>query len=222
MKTLLNGVKLFHERYYEQQRELFARLSKGQQPIALFITCSDSRIDPNLLTQTRPGDLFVLRNAGNIVPPYGAGGGESATIEYAVAALNITDIVVCGHSNCGAMKAVLRRESVTGLPAVAEWLRHAASINESAEGERPGLDETEQLDRLIEKNVLAQLENLRTHPAVASSLDEGRLRLHGWVYRIGQGDVAVHSYSLGQFISALGQQIGSDGPELKRQPASAN
>lgn len=221
MEALLKGVKAFHEKYYRQERELFERLTEGQQPKALFITCSDSRIDPNLLTQTRPGELFVLRNAGNIIPPYGTGvGGECATIEYAVAALNIGDIIVCGHSNCGAMKALMSRESVKGLPAVAEWLERSRPLHEDGEGNQPAADKTAQLDRLIEKNVLVQLENLRTHPAVATGLAEGRLRLHGWVYRIGEGDVAV--YRQAHFVSALAQEIETRAAQYDVQLVAAN
>lgn len=204
MRTLLEGVSAFHEKYYKTKRELFERLAEGQQPAALFITCSDSRIDPNLLTQTEPGEIFVLRNAGNIVPPYAAvGGGEHATVEYAVAALNVREVVVCGHTNCGAMKAVLRRESVSGLPAVAAWLRHAEALPVKVCGDQTEFEETKLLDALIERNVLDQLENLRTHPAVAARLAEGTLRLHGWVYRIAEGDVTVYDPALSRFVPAL-------------------
>lgn len=206
METLLEGVRQFHESYYKPRRELFEKLSTGQQPAALFITCSDSRINPGLLTQTGPGELFVLRNAGNLVPRYGAsGGGESATIEYAVAALGITDVVVCGHTNCGAMKALLQRESVKNLPAVDAWLEHARVPDDDG-ADVAHTDDAARLDALIEANVLAQFENLRTHPAVAEGLDAGRLRLHGWVYRIGHGDVTVYSSERSRFVSALSQE----------------
>lgn len=212
MRTLLEGVGAFHEKYYRARRELFERLAAGQQPVALFITCSDSRIDPNLLTQTGPGELFVLRNAGNIVPPYAAGvGGECATIEYAVAALNVKEVVVCGHSHCGAMKALLQRESVSGLPAVASWLRHAEQLPCKVRGERGGAGETELLDALVERNVLDQLENLRTHPAVAARLADETLRLQGWVYRIAEGDVAVYDSAHARFVPALTPQPATRG-----------
>src|SRR5947209_1011259 len=108
MQKLVEGVHHFQANIFSPQRELFERLADGQSPVALFITCSDSRINPNLLTQTEPGELFILRNAGNLVPPYGAGpGGEAATVEFATAALGIRDIIVCGHSHCGAMRALL-------------------------------------------------------------------------------------------------------------------
>ncbi len=127
MQKLLNGLVAFQNSVFENERELFSRLATGQSPDTLLITCSDSRISPDMLLQARPGELFVMRNAGNIVPPYGQGGGEAATLEYAVAVLKVKDIVVLGHSDCGAMKALLSPESVTSLPAVANWLSQAES-----------------------------------------------------------------------------------------------
>src|ERR1044071_9547851 len=126
MQKLVHGIHRFQEGVFRSQKELFEQLSSGQKPAALFITCSDSRIDPNLLTQTEPGDLFILRNASNIVPPYGPyGGGEAATIEYAVSVLGVQDIIVCGHSHCGAMSGLLNPDQVRELPAVRNWLAHA-------------------------------------------------------------------------------------------------
>ena len=126
MQKLIEGTRHFQHTIFDTQKALFEQLSQGQQPLALFITCSDSRIDPNLLTQTQPGELFVIRNAGNIVPTYGAAsGGEAGTIEYAVAALKVKDIIVCGHSFCGAMNGLLHPETLGALPAVQDWLRHA-------------------------------------------------------------------------------------------------
>src|SRR5688572_22576048 len=126
MQKLIEGLHHFQSQIFSSQRELFERLARGQTPDALFITCSDSRINPNLITQTEPGDLFIIRNAGNIIPPHGAAnGGEGATIEYAVAALGVKDIIVCGHSHCGAMKALLEPERLVNLPTVGAWLSHA-------------------------------------------------------------------------------------------------
>jgi len=219
MEILLKGVEAFHEHYYQSRREMFETLAESQHPVALFVTCSDSRIDPNLLTQTKPGELFVLRNAGNIIPPYGAsGGGECATVEYAVNALNIRDIIVCGHTNCGAMKALRQRELTEGLPAVAEWLAYAeTALIEEGAAETHG-DEASQLESLIEKNVLAQLANLRTHPAVAAHLAAGGLRLHGWVYRIRHGVVAVHDPTQSRFVTA---QSAPDKGDIARQELKA-
>src|SRR5579863_8006780 len=126
MQKLIQGIHQFQGKSFLPLQGLFEQLAKGQNPETLFITCSDSRIDPSLLTQSKPGDLFILRNAGNIIPPHGAGnGGEAATIELAVTALGVKDIIICGHSHCGAMHALLKPERVAALPAVASWLTHA-------------------------------------------------------------------------------------------------
>ncbi|WP_348966885.1 carbonic anhydrase [Paraburkholderia tropica] len=165
------------------------QLATSQNPKALFVTCSDSRVVPELLTQREPGELFVIRNAGNIVPSYGPEpGGVSATVEYAVAVLGVRDIVICGHSDCGAMGAISRCTCLDHLPAVANWLRHADSakvINAAHEYDSPRA----KLDGLVRENVIAQLANLRTHPSVALALEQGRLNLHGWVYDIETGGI---------------------------------
>ena len=132
VQQLVAGVHKFTHGVFRQQQELFERLSHGQDPQTLFITCSDSRIDPNLITHTAPGDMFVLRNAGNLIPAFGGtSGGEVATIEYAVTGLEVRDIVICGHSHCGAMKGLLHAESLAEMPAVAEWLKHAEATRRS-------------------------------------------------------------------------------------------
>src|SRR6476660_10431004 len=126
MQKLIQGIHRFQERDFQPLQGLFEQLAHGQTPETLFITCSDSRIDPNLLTRSKPGELFILRNAGNIVPPHGAAnGGEGATIEFAVAGLGVEDVIVCGHSHCGAMTALLNAESLGGMPLVSAWLSHA-------------------------------------------------------------------------------------------------
>lgn len=130
MQKLVEGIHQFQQNIFTSQESLFQRLMRGQQPLALFITCSDSRIDPSLLTQTEPGELFIMRNAGNIVPSYGAvQGGEAATIEYAVSVLGVRDVIICGHSHCGAMGALLQPEQTAELPAVRDWLRHAEATS---------------------------------------------------------------------------------------------
>ncbi len=201
MQKLVEGIHHFQANIFSPQRELFERLANEQNPDALFITCSDSRINPNLLTQTGPGDLFILRNAGNIIPPYGAAnGGEGATIEFAVAALNIRDIIVCGHSRCGAMKGLLDPESLRDMPAVASWLGHAEATRRIIKGKYQHLHDQELLSATIEENVLVQLENLRTHPAVAAALARGQLKLHAWVYKIETGQVFSYDPKRGQFL----------------------
>jgi carbonic anhydrase len=201
MQKLVQGIHHFQSNIFASQRELFQRLAKGQTPEALFITCADSRINPNLLTQTEPGELFILRNAGNIVPPHGAAnGGEGATIEYAVAALGIKDIILCGHSLCGAMKGLLQPESLERMPAVAAWLGHAEATRRIIQEKYRDRAGAALLTATVEENVLVQLENLRTHPAVAAGLSAGRLKLHGWVYKIETGEVFAYDPLLGQFL----------------------
>lgn len=200
MHKLAQGVHKFQREVFGTHEALFARLADGQAPHSLFITCSDSRINPNLLTQTAPGDLFILRNAGNIVPSWGAPvGGESATIEYAIAALGVEHIVVCGHSGCGAMKAVLDPSATESMPAVRQWLAHAETTRRILKENYANAAPAELLNIAIQENVLAQLENLRTHPAVAARVAKGKLALHGWVYKIASGEVFAYSTDEGQF-----------------------
>jgi carbonic anhydrase len=209
MQKLVNGVHSFQREVFGSQRELFARLARGQEPIALFITCSDARINPHLLTQADPGDLFILRNAGNIVPPYsGHTGGEAATIEFAVAGLKVRDIIVCGHSQCGAMKGLLHREQISDLPAVEAWLSHAEATRRIMLEKYASLSGPELLTATVEENVLVQIENLRTHPSVAAALSAGRLNLHAWVYKIETGAVFDFNPDEGQYLP-LADRVGS-------------
>ena len=201
MEKLVKGLHHFQQNIFSSQRELFERLAQGQSPETLFITCSDSRINPNLITQTEPGELFILRNAGNIIPPHGAAnGGEGATIEYAVAALGVKDIIVCGHSHCGAMNGLLNLDSLGELPAVRQWLSHAEATRRIAKENYEHLAGGALLTATIEENVLVQLENLRTHPAVAAGLSRGKLCLHAWVYKIETGDVFAYDLQEEQFL----------------------
>jgi carbonic anhydrase len=201
MEKIIRGLHQFQNNIFDSQKELFQRLAAGQQPEALFITCSDSRISPTLLTQTKPGDLFILRNAGNIIPPYGAAnGGEGATIEYAVTALDIRDIIVCGHSHCGAMHGLLHQEALTGMPSVSNWLKHAESTRRIVLEKYPEQDEEDMVLNAVKENVLVQLENLRTHPCIAAGLALGKLKLHGWVYEIETGRVFAYHPDKKQFI----------------------
>ena len=138
MEKIIRGIHAFQQDVFGTQQQLFSSLSEGQHPDALFVTCSDSRIDPCLVTQTKPGDLFVLRNAGNIIPPYGASnGGEAAAVEFAVTGLGVKDIIVCGHSQCGAVSGLLNPDQLEKMPTVAEWLRHASASWRSAAREFP-------------------------------------------------------------------------------------
>lgn len=189
MKALIEGLLKFQKETFPQRTDLFKHLATTQNPGTLFITCSDSRVVPELLTQQEPGELFVIRNAGNIVPSYSPHpGGVSATVEYAVAVLGVTDIVICGHSDCGAMTAVAKCTCMDHLPAVAGWLQHSESakvINES----RPHASEVAKVSSMVRENVIAQLANLQTHPSVRLAQEKGRVNLHGWIYDIGTGSI---------------------------------
>jgi carbonic anhydrase len=201
MQEIIDGFLKFQRDVFPARKELFRKLATSQTPRTLFISCSDSRMVPELVTQREPGDLFVIRNAGNIVPSFGPEpGGVSATVEYAVAALGVTDVVICGHSDCGAMTAVATCKCLDHMPAVANWLRYADSaklVNESREhaGER------ERIDSMVRENVIAQLNNLKTHPSVALALAQGRLKLHGWVYDIESGSIDALDSTTRQFVS---------------------
>ncbi|MGH8448727.1 carbonic anhydrase [Pseudomonas sp.] len=201
MRDIIDGFLRFQREVYPQRVELFKQLATTQNPKVLFVTCSDSRVVPELLTQREPGELFVIRNAGNIVPSYGPEpGGVSATVEYAVAVLGVQDIVICGHSDCGAMGAISRCICLDHLPAVANWLRHAdvaKAINAAHVFDTP----REKLDGLVRENVIAQLANLRTHPSVDLALEQGRMNLHGWVYDIEAGGIDALDGATRQFVS---------------------
>jgi carbonic anhydrase len=194
LKELKTGIRRFGTEIYPLNEATYLKaVSEPQRPHALFVTCADSRIDPEMITQSGPGDLFVTRNVGNLVPAYGEMmGGVSAVIEYAVMALKVQHVVVCGHSDCGAMKGLLNPESLEKMPTVRSWLKnaHAAlSVANSlaADGETPG----ELMRRLTEENVLLQMQHLRTHPSVAGAMAREELTISGWVYDIGKGEVRI-------------------------------
>ena len=213
MQHLIHGIHQFQTEDFGPLQGLFEGLAEGQRPETLFITCSDSRIDPNLLTRSRPGDLFILRNAGNIVPPNSATpNGEAATIEFAVAGLGVTDIVVCGHTHCGAMKGLLHPEQVAPLPAMAAWLSHAETTRRIIDDHYGHLaDDGARLLAAIEENVLVQLEHLRTLPAVASRLRRGDLRLHAWVYHIESGEVFAYDLASQEFVAVAEYHVPAGG-----------
>ncbi len=190
---ILRGLKRFKKRIFPKHRELFKRLALGQRPQALFITCADSRIDPCMLTQTKPGELFICRVIGNVVPRYPQSiGGVSATIEYAVGVLGVSDVIVCGHTDCGVMKGVLNPEALKPLANVSAWLGHAEEARAAVESFREKMTESDFLLKLTERNVIEQLGNLLTHPAIEARLAQGDLRLHGWVYHIEKGTVTAY------------------------------
>lgn len=201
MENIVRGLHEFQSYYFQENRDLFEALAHGQQPDTLLITCSDSRIQPGILTNAQPGELFIVRNAGNLVPPSDtANGGEAATIEYAVQALGVTHIVVMGHSHCGAMKALLQPESVATLPRVADWLKHAAAVRQTLREEYADCPEPELYNAAITENVLLQLDHLLTYPAIAAKVQARQLKLHAWVYEFETGyvlayDPATHHFA---------------------------
>jgi carbonic anhydrase len=192
MKEIIEGVHRFRTQIFPEKRALFQSLANGQRPSALMISCADSRVDMSLVTQCEPGHLFFFRNAGNIVPPYGqVMGAASATIEYAMVALQIPNIIVCGHSDCGAMKGLLDEGVAETMPVVAQWLKYAdvprqIVVNESEK------DAKARIDRLVRLNVLLQIEHLKSHPSVAVRIARGEVKLHGWVYDIEHGRVDAY------------------------------
>ena len=214
MRKLIRGVRTFQETYVPQNRDLLEQLSHGQKPNVLFITCSDSRISPNLLTQTEPGELFVIRNAGNIVPPYGAAnGGEGATIEYAINALDINQIVICGHSHCGAMKGLLKLKKLRdSMPLVCEWLEHAAATLKVLNDHYQHLEGDELMDTAVAENVLAQIANVKTYPVVHSKLHQGTIKIYGWIYEIESGEVLAYDEEAHAFLPPQSEIAYDDGP----------
>jgi carbonic anhydrase len=200
-QRMLDGVRSFRREVFPAHRALYETVaSEGQKPHTLLITCADSRIDPELLTSSGPGEIFVTRNIGNLVPAYGEMlGGVSAVIEFAVSGLGVRHIVVCGHADCGAMKGLLRPESVESMPTVRQWLRNAAAALSIVQARDAGSPPDVFMEQLIETNVLLQLDHLRTHPSVAGQMARGALTLHGWVYEIGTGIVRMYDPALGRF-----------------------
>jgi carbonic anhydrase len=202
MRRLIYGVHHFKTSDFPSNKELFERLAHGQNPDALFITCSDSRVDPCLLTKSRPGELFVMRNAGNMVPPFCCCHpcGAAATIDYALSVLKVKDIVVCGHRDCGLVKAALNPPpNLDQMKGLSPWVALAENVRRVLGKLEEQCCSIELLNAAIEEHVLIQLENLQTHPAVIECLASGQLTLHGWVYDIRSGDVYGYCAESNQF-----------------------
>jgi carbonic anhydrase len=202
MEKLIRGIHKFQSDVFRARQDLFRTLTRGQHPQALFIGCSDSRMVPDLICQADPGDLFVIRNAGNVVPPYTPGQtcGEAATIEYAIRGLGVQDVIVCGHTRCGAMSAALNPDQMKDMPRVRQWLTHADASTEIIVTQYDHLAPDAKWQVMAQENVLVQLENLRTHPAVLVGLANGQLRLHAWVYHIESGEVFTYDPEQGQYV----------------------
>ncbi|WP_448662105.1 carbonic anhydrase [Sphingomonas sp. CJ20] len=223
MNELIGRVFSFEKQVFPDQSALYAKLAAhGQSPKALMISCADSRVVPEHIMQAAPGDLFVCRNAGNIVPPFATqNGGVSSTVEYAVAALGVRDIIICGHSDCGAMKALMNPEMLNGMPNVAAWLRHSHAAECVVRQGYPEMENGEAVRTASMENVVAQLAHLRTHPSVAAGIARGQIALHGWFFDIGAGAMLALDGNTGRFVQiredqplpvalAAGQRIASD------------
>ncbi|RDL25315.1 carbonic anhydrase [Serratia fonticola] len=216
MQEVIDGFLKFQREAFVERTELFKRLATSQNPRTLFISCSDSRLVPELITQREPGDLFVIRNAGNIVPSFGPEpGGVSASVEYAVAALGVEDIVICGHSDCGAMTAIATCKCLDHMPTVANWLRYAdaaKAVNQANER----ASEHDRINSMVRENVIAQLTNLKTHPSVALALDRGNLRLHGWIYDIATGCIDALDGNTRRFVPLASNPSVTASPAMQR------
>ena len=202
LAKILRGVQRFQREVYPEQRELFQQLKHHQAPIAMFFTCADSRILPNVLLQTGPGEIFTERTPGNIVPKYSDHvGGVTASMEYANRVLEVPLMIVCGHTDCGVVKALLEPEKAAGMPALQNWMRHALPARERLLRDHPAAHKEDKLKLLTEYNVLVQLENLKTHPTVEERLASGDLLLQGWIYDIATGGVSVADPDTGVFAA---------------------
>ena len=198
---LERGVLKFKRDGFRKNRAQFRKLANSQSPRILFVTCADSRVVPALITQTRPGDLFVERNPGNIVPVYSRDVvGVSASVEYAVDVLKVRRIVVCGHSDCGAVEGILHPEKITAVPAVKRWLTYGKRSRQMLMRRARELPEDRQLELLTQMNVIVQIEHLKTHPSVKRRLKLRKLALHGWVYRIHDGEILQLNHRTGEFL----------------------
>lgn len=212
MDNIIQGISDFQGKIFPGQQAMYRRLVEdGQQPKALIIACADSRVSPEHITQAGPGELFVCRNAGNVVPPFStATGGVSSAIEYAVVALGVRDVVVCGHSDCGAMRGLMMPEALEKMPNVAAWLRHShAAERIVCEAYPADMDPKQRHRALALENVIVQLANLRTHPSVAAGLAKGQLRLHGWFFEIETGGLLAYDGEAGRFLPI--DALDSDG-----------
>jgi carbonic anhydrase len=210
VKRVLEGLTLFQKLAYPRHKDLFERLARNQTPQAVFIACSDSRVVPNLMVQAEPGDLFIIRNAGNIVPPAGSSyGGTTASLEYAIVALGIRDVILCGHSNCGAMQGVLHPERLGGMPAVRQWVSYAELARRAAVEANPGADDDALLERVVDYNVIAQVRNILTFPFVRPLVEKNELEIYGWVYDIASGNVKGLDATGRRFVPLGGEEKGS-------------
>lgn len=200
MKKLIRGLHKFQTEVFPIQKDFFEQLVKGQEPEILFVTCSDSRINPTLVTSADPGELFIVRNAGNIIPPYAVASGEAATIEFAINQLKVEHLIICGHSHCGALDAAINLDSFKDQPQLYAWIKENISptlelVNKSYQD----LDAVSLGNILLQEHVLQQIENVKTHPAVNNAINRGLLTLHAWIYRFEEGNIYSYNRQDGQF-----------------------
>ncbi|MBL8951145.1 MAG: carbonic anhydrase [Myxococcaceae bacterium] len=224
MQKLIDGIHSFQSNIFGQRRGFFEHLAHGQQPEVLFITCADSRINPNLITQTDPGELFIVRNAGNLVAPHNPSAlasAEGSAVEYAIDVLKVKHLIICGHSHCGAMKAVLDPDSAKSLPAVSAWLGHADATRRIMQTSYKHLSGDALLTATAQENVLVQLDHLRTLPSVAAALTRpDPIQLHAWVYKLETGQVFAYDRDEKQFLPVVSEN-GAD-PALRVPAANRN
>lgn len=214
MQELIDGVHKFRQDQFGRYKTLFKKLSKeGQNPHTLFITCCDSRVLAELITQSKPGDLFVVKNIGNIVPPFSSIGSTNSTaaaIEFAVQNLGVNDIVVCGHSQCGAMRALLKGvPDKTHTPHLVEWLTVADPVLDIIQKKYRHLGEDDQCTTAAQENVLFSLENLHTYPCVMKKLEEKSLQLHGWFFKIATAELFAFDPEKKQFEALFANETKS-------------
>lgn len=213
MEKLVKGILEFRKKLHPEIRDTFARLALGQKPDSLFIACADSRVVPNLFASTEPGDLFVVRNVGNLVPSWeelGAGKGDvsvGAALEFSVKELKVKDIVVCGHSECGAIKALIENPQNPDMPYLSSWLKNGLPAMKDQKlplRETPALS---QANRLSQLNVLMQIQHLRTYPFIRNALRNAELRIHGWWFDIHNADVHAYKSTEQSFVLMDEQEV---------------
>ena len=222
MEKLYKGIHRFQSSFFKKEEEFFGRLSDGQKPEVMFITCADSRIDPALVTQSRPGELFIVRNVGNIIPPYDAlkdKNSVAAAIEFTVLGLKVKDIIICGHSDCGAMQALYRDEGgLDDMPHLKEWLSLAFPVKEMVSRFYPD-SSTISCQQIAEReNILLQLKNLQTYPFVDKALKEGEVYLHGWYYDIGSGNILTYNPETDIFEKIIYEEGKERGKAIMKRP----
>jgi carbonic anhydrase len=201
MQKLVKGIHSFRNGYFATHRQLFEQLAtSGQQPETLFITCSDSRVVPNLITNAAPGELFIIRNVGNVVPRRDLPGGTAAAIQYAIEVLQVENIIICGHTQCGAMQAILNPERMEKLEYVKRWLAQTERVRKVIEERYAHLGAEARVTAAVQENVLTQLENLREYSFIAERLEAGVLRISGWVFDLAKGEIFDYDPTNGEFL----------------------